>query len=106
MPPESQCNGESLCTIKGTIAYHHSRRTWNEMRNGSFPVNAQIRFELIAEEIEFLAHCFVDIPLIRGVMNHFHRMLHGKQCELNQILAKDQESSSLQSFNYISNLAR
>ncbi len=80
MPTESQCNGESSCTIKGTIAYHHGKqgRTRNEMRKGSFPVNVQIRFELFAEEINFVEHCFVDIVLIQCLMHHFHHSLHGK----------------------------
>jgi hypothetical protein len=65
VPQESQCNRESSCTIKATIAYHHGkRRTQNEVHNGSFPVKARIWFEFIAEEIKFAAHCFVDIVLI------------------------------------------
>jgi hypothetical protein len=41
-----------------------AKHTQNEVPNGSFPVNALIRFELITEEIEFMAHCCVDIVLI------------------------------------------
>ncbi len=78
----------------------------NELCNGSFPVNAQIQSELIGEEIKFVMLCFVDIVLILRVMCHFCCLLHGKQCMLDQILARDQERSSLQGFNYISKFVR
>ncbi len=52
-------------TVKPSITYHRGkRRTQNEVHNGCFPIDAQIRFELVAEEIKFLVHCFVDIVLI------------------------------------------
>jgi hypothetical protein len=38
------------------------------MHNWSFPVDTQIRFELIAKKVKFVVHCFVDIVLVQIVM--------------------------------------
>jgi hypothetical protein len=53
-----------------------------------------------------VAHCFVDIVLVQSVMHHFCCLLHSKWYVLGQILSRDEESASLQGFNYITKLTR
>jgi hypothetical protein len=79
MPPESQCNQESSCSIEGAIACHRGEwRTRNKVHNMSFSVDTRICFELITGKFKLVPHHFVDILSVQGVMHHFCCSLHSK----------------------------
>jgi hypothetical protein len=54
------------CAVKRTIAYCRGKRcTQNEVHNRSFPVDTQVRLELVAKEFGLMTHRFVDILLVQ-----------------------------------------
>ncbi len=76
------------------------------MGNGSFPFDARIRLELGAKEFNFVAHGFVDVVLIRCMMDQFCLMFHCKGCMPGKFLARSNEGIGLYCKKNVSELCR
>ena len=107
MPPKSERDAISSGSFETTITKRcKCRRPRYDVGDGCFPRDARLRKELLAKEINLLAHCLVDIVLELRVMNEVGSSLHREIDVLYLILHRTREGTSFKGKTDIAELRR